>query len=235
MMIRIRSCSSAIILSVIICERRRSPFEGLASIMGLSSNPSWTSDESGQTNAVDKALVNSSACTITPSRDPVPVRSERPPARHCRASLPAAPVVCGLIPGIDGVIFRVSRHQSCLPAQIGPHLGIPQIRNPMLHWTQALCAQPRAARGHALLRGMGLCLLRGGHISYVKCYARKFNALDCGLAPQRHAAIAPPYSAHAPRGASAASRAHSTLHGVVFAILCPGPVGRGAAPGTRDR
>ena len=68
MMLRTRSCRSAIILSVIICERRRSPFEGLASIMGLSNSSSWTSDESGQTNTVDKSLVNSSACTITPGR-----------------------------------------------------------------------------------------------------------------------------------------------------------------------
>lgn len=64
---RIRSCRRATILSVMICERRRSPFDGFASIVGRSGKFSWTSDEIGQTKAVVKSL-NSSAWTITPGR-----------------------------------------------------------------------------------------------------------------------------------------------------------------------
>jgi hypothetical protein len=64
---RTRSCRKATILSVMICERSRSPFDGFASIVGRSGKFSWTSEEIGQTKTVVKFL-NSSAWTITPGR-----------------------------------------------------------------------------------------------------------------------------------------------------------------------
>jgi hypothetical protein len=63
---RIRSRRRAIILSVIICERRRRPFDGLASIIGLSERFSCRSDEIGQIKIVDSPSLNSSACAMTP-------------------------------------------------------------------------------------------------------------------------------------------------------------------------
>jgi hypothetical protein len=62
-----------------------------------------------------------------------------------------------------------------LPADVGLNLGIAQIGHPELRRPQPLRAQPLAARGHALLRGAGLCLFAGrGHRASVTFYGRRF-------------------------------------------------------------
>jgi len=109
-------------------------------------------------------------CQAAASRD----RLGRPSARHRRELLPRFPVVDRLDPIIDRVIFRMLRHQLHLTADLRQHLGIAQIRHPMLHRPQPLRAQPLAARRHALLRGAGLCLFWGrGHKRSVTCYAKE--------------------------------------------------------------
>src|SRR5665213_716786 len=69
--------------------------------------------------------------------------------RHCAspstaagASLPGAPIISCLVPRIDGIVFGMLRHQLHLTADFREHLGIAQIRHPMLHQSQALRTQP---------------------------------------------------------------------------------------------
>ena len=111
--------------------------------------------------------------------DGAPNRLEPRPARHRRASFPGDPIVSRLIPRIEGIIFRMPRHQFRLPAQISPNLGIALIRQR----PQPVRAQPLAAQSHALLRRPGFCLFRGrGHGKNVTCYGLKFSPF--GANPQ---------------------------------------------------
>ena len=106
------------------------------------------------------------------------VRLELPPERCRPVSPPGVPIIGSVNPGIDDVIFRMARHEPCLPAQIGPDLWVAQIRHPILHRPQSLRAQSPAPRRHALLGGAGFRLSRrGGHASSVTCYARNFNLM----------------------------------------------------------
>jgi hypothetical protein len=132
---RTRSRRKAIILSVMICDQRRSPFDDLASIIGRSGKLSWTSEEIGQTKTVVKSL-NSSVRSH--QAEAPPTRSERRPARCRRASLPLTPVVGRVDPVVDGVIRWVSRHE----------LGSGEsLRGP---WDRA-SPEPNAARVAALM------------------------------------------------------------------------------------
>ncbi len=217
MMLRTRSCRSAIILSVIICERTRSPFEGLASVMGLSNNPSWTSEESGQTNTVDKSLVNLSACTTTPAVA-VPVRSERPPARLPRFTSSRS--------------SRMRRHfrnrwrhfpdvaPSVLPA--GANRPVPwDPANPepnaaldaSLVRATARGARPCAAAGCVALPSSGWPYLMR---KMLRIKIQRFGLWTCSTTTCGHTTA---------RRERRRAGAHSTLHGVVFAIFVSRPHG----------
>ena len=66
--LRIRSLRKASILSVMICDRPRSPLPGAAGTIGHSGNRSVISDVSGQTRMVSAFSLKLSACTTTAGR-----------------------------------------------------------------------------------------------------------------------------------------------------------------------
>jgi hypothetical protein len=171
MTLRTLSRRNATILSVMICERSRSPLDDLASIVGRSGKLSWTSKEIGQTKMVVKSL-NSSACTMTPGRGRpnslgTTINTTSPRFTSTRS------IVGRFDPSVDGVILRMSCHQLGLATQVCTDLRVAQVRNPVLHRSQPRRAQTSSARRHPLAgaaRRTTSSLLRGGHAPNVTCY-----------------------------------------------------------------